>query len=843
MPVIESFFDIGLDRMCEKCKRYKNAQNPFLEPIGQGQKGIMIVIDQPTESDDKKGSILSGTTRTAFMKMLKSLGYMMDRDFRIVPGVRCWGSKNPTPKNCEHCRIKLEKEIKAYNPKAIFAMGTYAIKSLLGEHLDDCSDSILSGLQIPYDDCYVYPMYSPHMLVKKEHDKNFQSYFKRTLKEALYAANDEIELPVAPDIYRDVVQLTKYEEVKDLFDRLTFFDGATAFDFETTGLKPYKAGHTITSMGIALEGEKSYAFPIDYPGHWTDEEFDSVCAMVRGYLSSQSFKIAHHSQFEKLWSRVILDTTPFINWCTMTMQHLIDNRKGGHGLKMQAFVRWGISGYDDLAAPYIEAVEGTEFNRMTEMPLGDQLFYVGSDALLTMALFLEQEVQLQDNPNGSKFFNMGLMTLSDISYNGINCDVDWYNRQEEELSEEIKKLEEELYESQEVIRHMNDNFLDTWEYTSTQQVTELLVNTLGLTTDKKTEGGNISCTEEVLSKMKHWIPAHIIKLRKLLKLRDTYLAQFMREIVDGKLHPDFTLHIARSLRSSSKNPNFQNLPKRNEEAKKRIRKGLKPSPGNKLVEVDFSGIEVSTSVLYHKDPNFLHYLESDTADMHRDNAADIWKTPSSNVSKKVRFYAKNCWTFPQFYGDYYGSCAVSLWEHRFEKLKDGTTCVDNLKKKGVKNYKHFVDWLKKCEDILWKKRFPVYTKWKDNIQRFYQKHGYIETYFGFRFTGYMDKKQIANYPIQGTAFHILLWCLIRVNQIAKQENWKSKIIGQIHDSMIIDMDPEEEHHVLSTIKHVCEREVVDRFDWITTQFRVDIEMSEVDGSFADLEEFEWKEAA
>jgi hypothetical protein len=237
----------------------------------------------------------------------------------------------------------------------------------------------------------------------------------------------------------------------------------------------------------------------------------------------------------------------------------------------------------------------------------------------------------------------------------------------------------------------------------------------------------------------------------------------------------------------------------------------------------------------------LHYLESDTADMHRDNAADIWKTVSSNVSKKVRFYAKNCWTFPQFYGDYYASCAVALWEHRFEKLEDGVTCVENLKKNGVKTYKQFVDHLKKCEDILWNVRFKVYTAWKNNIQQFYQKNGYIETFFGFRYTGYMDKKQLGNYPIQGTAFHIMLWCLIRIQEIAKRNGWLTKIIGQIHDSMIFDMDPAEEEMVLRTIKHVCEREVVDRFDWITTQFRVDIEMSEIDGSFADLTEFDWAE--
>ena len=75
--------------------------------------------------------------------------------------------------------------------------------------------------------------------------------------------------------------------------------------------------------------------------------------------------------------------------------------------------------------------------------------------------------------------------------------------------------------------------------------------------------------------------------------------------------------------------------------------------------MDFSGAEVITASSYNKDPNLINYLypenPDDAGDMHRDNAADIWCTTAKNVSKKVRFYAKNCWTFPQFYGDWYGS--------------------------------------------------------------------------------------------------------------------------------------------------------------------------------------------
>jgi len=842
--MIEALFDTGISKACEKCKRFSGAKTPFIKYRGEGGLGILLVVDQPTEGDDKKGKVLFGETRTALMDVLRLMGYNLEKDFWITAGVKCWGAKKPTHLSCAHCREKLEKEIADLNPKGVFLMGSDAIKTLVGEYIKESSEYTMAGLKIPYHKAqtYVYPLFSPQHLVSKKSDKNFHAFFKRTFKEAMVHVQSSPEV-VQFNPYEYVQPLTEYTSVKEFFDMLSNFDGAVAFDYETTGIKPYAPGHKITSVGIALEGGDAYSFPLDYPGAWTDKEHSSVRAMMRGFLQNNQFKVAHNSAFEIKWSNHILGVTPAIAWCSMTMQHLIDTRGGGTGLKDQAFFRWGIEGYDDDAAPYIKAAEGEEFNRMTEMPLDKQLFYVGIDALLTMKLFMEQEEELSYNEKGAKFFNLGVQTLAEITDTGIHCDINWYNEQETILTKQIKEMEEELMESQEVAKHMRIRGLSNWEYTSTKQVTELLVETLGLKSDKETASGKISCTEEVLSKMNHWIPGHIIKLRKLLKLRDTYLAQFLRELVEGKIHPDYTLHIARSLRSSSRNPNFQNLPKRDVSATKIVRGGLKPSKGNRLCEIDFSGIEVSTSVLYHKDPVFLHYLESDTADMHRDNAADIWKTPGSNVSKKARFYAKNCWTFPQFYGDYYGSCAVALWENRFEKLEDGVTCVENLKKNGIKTYKQFVEHLKTCEDILWNKRFKVYSQWKNDIQNFYQKYGYVETYFGFKYSGYMDKKQAANYPIQGTAFHILLWCLIRVNTIAKKEKWKTKIIGQIHDSMILDIDPAEQSHVLATVKHVCEVEVVERFDWITTQFRVEIELSEIDGSFADLQEFHWEEAA
>jgi uracil-DNA glycosylase family 4 len=552
--MIEPFFDVGTTRTCDKCKRHREAKSPFLKYWGEGRSRILLVIDEPTEGDDSKGKILSGTSKDLLSDMFRAAGASLEKDFWITSAIKCWGSKQPTSSVCTKCKDKLDKEIQELNPKGIFLFGSSAIKTLLGEDMDKSSDVIMAGLKIPYKTMYIYPMQSVSFLVKKQKDKNFIAYFKRTLKEDL-VHNDVSQEPLPELNPLDFVKpLTKFDDVKKFLLRILDEEKAFSIDYETTGLNPYVKGHKITTVGICMEGDYAYSFPYMYQHHWTAKQFTEIEELLKEVLLSPNFKIAHNSQFEIKWSDKIIGVRPKIDWCSMTMQHLVDTRKEGHGLKYQAFVRWGVKGYDASSKKYIEAVDGTPFNRMDEMPLGEQLYYVGGDAFLTMKLFLEQEQELSYNEKGAKFFNLGLQTLSEITDNGIWADTEWYNQQEKDLSKEIKELEEELNESQEVAKHMNNNHLSHWDYTSPDQVSDLLINTLGLTTDNKTAGGKVSCDEKTLSRMKHWIPEHILKIRKLLKLRDTYLAQFMREIVEDKLHPEFTLHIARSLRSSSRSP-------------------------------------------------------------------------------------------------------------------------------------------------------------------------------------------------------------------------------------------------------------------------------------------------
>jgi hypothetical protein len=220
--------------------------------------------------------------------------------------------------------------------------------------------------------------------------------------------------------------------------------------------------------------------------------------------------------------------------------------------------------------------------------------------------------------------------------------------------------------------------------------------------------------------------------------------------------------------------------------------------------------------------------------MHRDSAGDIWLIPTDEVQKKLRFYAKNQWVFPEFYGSWYEQCAKNLWRTaNREKLEtnSGKRVIDLMKARGILTLEHFTDHCKMVEKKFWGERFKVYAEWKNTIQKIYRQQGYTETFLGFKFQTYMGKNECTNYQSQGTAFHILLWTLLNVQKEIKRKALKSKMMGQIHDSMVIDAVPNEVHKLIKLINHYGTVMTRKTFKWISVPLKIDHELTEVDCSW------------
>lgn len=448
--------------------------------------------------------------------------------------------------------------------------------------------------------------------------------------------------------------------------------------------------------------------------------------------------------------------------------------------------------------------------------------------------------------NASELLHKGILALARAERQGIRVDMDVANENYNQLTHSIDTLTAQFKQSK-FYRHWDKSAGGKVNIDSNEQLAHFLYKTKKIEPAKLTASGKGSTDEEALKGLNIPELSDLLQLRKFKKLRDTYLNAFINESADGFIHPVFNLHTVSTYRSSSDSPNFQNIPVRDEEAKKVTRSCLFARKGHQMLEVDFSGIEVGIAACYHKDPTMIKYIIDPTTDMHGDMAQQIFLIDDFNRKisshKHLRGAAKNGFVFPQFYGDYYKNNAVSLsdWgslplRGKFKstdgiELDTGIHLGEHLLQHGIKSAEHFVEHLQQIEHHFWQERFPVYDSWKKKWFKKYQRQGYIEMKTGFRCYGIMNRKEVINWPVQGAAFHCLLWCFTRIDEIMQEEEWQTRLIGQIHDSMVFDVYPPELEHVLKTVKRVTEVELAEHWKWIIVPMTIEAEVTGIDESW------------
>jgi DNA polymerase-1 len=317
-----------------------------------------------------------------------------------------------------------------------------------------------------------------------------------------------------------------------------------------------------------------------------------------------------------------------------------------------------------------------------------------------------------------------------------------------------------------------------------------------------------------------------LSIEKLKKLQSTYLKGIKREVVDGFLHPFFDLHLARSHRPSSSRPNFQNIPIRDPLIGKLIRSCFIPRKDHVLVEIDYSALEFKIAACFWRDDSMVAYASDPNLDIHRDMASECYRLDVDNVLSTARFFAKNQFVFPILYGSYYGNCAKNLWkESKGLSCQDGMPLQEHLSDMGMARYQDFEEHIQNVEREF-NVRFPTWSSRKEQWRRDYVRDGYFDLMTGFRCSGVYSINQLMNTPIQGPAFHCLLWCLIELVKWMIKKKMKSKVIGQIHDSIIADVHRSELDDFIQKARELMTRDIRRVWDWIIVPLDVDVETSE-----------------
>lgn len=444
---------------------------------------------------------------------------------------------------------------------------------------------------------------------------------------------------------------------------------------------------------------------------------------------------------------------------------------------------------------------------------------------------------------GYQLLHDGTEELAFIEGNGIRIDVPLLHKTKAELRDKRASVRADM-ERDGLWKDWQKKFGRDMNLQADEQKRFIVYEVLKAPQKKFTKTGLASVDDSVLQGVNHPFVKKLGEWGRLNKALDTFLKGIEWELCGDRVHPNFWLDTVQTFRSSSSEPNFQNYPTRDQDIARLIRSLFIASDGGVLAENDFKGIEVGMSVCYHKDPNFEHYLRDPSTDMHRDIAAQCymleeflgnWKWPSA---KHIRYGAKNKFVFPEFYGAWYKQCAQDLWEWigKANLLRpDGASLYQHLKEKGITGLGKchpeqdpiegtFEHHLKVIESDFWRNRFPGYDQWKRDWWNDYLSKGYFDLLSGFRVRGVYNKKQVCNYPIQGSAFHCLLWCLVQINRRLRKYRMKSMLVGQIHDSLLGDVQTRELRDYLCIAEEVVRDGLPRQFPWIKVPLEIEYEL-------------------
>ena len=369
--------------------------------------------------------------------------------------------------------------------------------------------------------------------------------------------------------------------------------------------------------------------------------------------------------------------------------------------------------------------------------------------------------------------------LANMEITGFKIDKNYLLEMQEEMSNKIKKLEEDIY------RISGENF----NISSPKQLGDILFNKLEIPYPKKLKSNQTySTSKDILDKLKgkYEIIDKILEYRTYSKLQSNYIIGLIDEIKeDGRIHTIYNQTLTKTGRLSSERPNLQNIPIRLEEGRK-IRQAFIPDNNSIIISSDYSQIELRVFAHMSHAENMINAFLSDV-DIHAKTASDIFHVPLSKVDKNMRRSAKAV-----NFGILYGISSFGLSEDLGINLSDANKFIN--------------DYLK---------TFPGIKEYMEKTIKEAYQNGYVKTLFNrkrvieeLKNKNYLirssGERMALNTPVQGTAADIIKKAMIEIQNEMDRLSLNSKMLVQIHDELVFTVLKDEVEVMTKIIKNVME---------------------------------------
>jgi DNA polymerase-1 len=320
---------------------------------------------------------------------------------------------------------------------------------------------------------------------------------------------------------------------------------------------------------------------------------------------------------------------------------------------------------------------------------------------------------------------------------------------------------------------------------SPRQLEEILFDELGLPILKRTKTGR-STDAEVLEALTqyHPLPGVILEHRQLAKLKSTYIDALPQLVSHKTRRVHTTLHqaVASTGRLSSSNPNLQNIPVRTEEGR-RIRAAFVAPPGQAIVSVDYSQIELRLLAHFSRDATLLDAFQKGE-DVHSRTAATMFEKPVNEITPDMRRAAKTI-NFGIIYGMGDSALAKQLGVPREEAARFIKVYFQRYA--GVKAY---------FERVLEEARASGSVGTLLGRRRFLPELGSANR------AARLQAERIAqNTPIQGTAADILKLAMIALKDPVVEG---ASMVLTVHDELLFEVPLGKEQEAGARAKELME---------------------------------------
>ena len=441
----------------------------------------------------------------------------------------------------------------------------------------------------------------------------------------------------------------------------------------------------------------------------------------------------------------------------------------------------------------------TQFVKNSEIENPKELSMEKSDLNFQLVEFLMNDLKSGKLVDLFKKLEMPLLkVLAEMEFNGIKINLKFLQNLSQNYSEELKSIEKNIFNYTE----------EEFNLASPKQLGDILFEKLKIIDKpKKTKTGQYSTSEEVLSGLSknHEIINEVLKWRSLQKLINTYVDALPKQINEDsrRIHTVFNQAVASTGRLSSQNPNLQNIPIRSEKGREIRKAFICENNDFVMLAADYSQIELRVIASLSKDPNMISAF-NDNLDIHSSTASKVFNVEIKNVSKEQRSNAKTV-----NFGIIYGVSAFGL--------SNQTDLSRSESKDLIESYF---------------KAYPELKNYISNQINFARENGYVETILGRR--RYLKdinsrnpivrggaERNAVNAPVQGSAADIIKIAMVKISDKIKLNNFKSKMLVQVHDELIFEIYKPE----LQKMKELIKKEMESVFT-LNVPLTVDIGIGE-----------------